>query len=60
MKKIDTIYSVTGKPLAEIYAIKNVFAFKQLVANEFQTGFQTCEDAHEAFQTFHNEWFENQ
>ena len=60
MKKIDTIYSITGKPLGEIYATNNLFAFKHLVEDEFQNGFQTRNDAYNAFQTFHNDWFENQ
>lgn len=60
MKKIDTIYSITGKPLGEIYATNNLFAFKHLVADEFQNGFQNWDDAYDALQTFHNDWFENQ
>ena len=60
MKKIDTIHSITRKPLGEIYATGNLFAFKHLVADEFQGGFQTWNDAYDAFQIFHNDWFENQ
>lgn len=60
MKKVDTIHSITGKPLAEIYATGDLFAFQHLVADEFQSGFQTWNDAYDAFQNFHNDWFENQ
>jgi hypothetical protein len=60
MKKIDTIRSITDKPLGEIYATNNLFAFKHLVADEFQNGFQNWNDAYDAFITFHNDWFENQ
>jgi len=60
MKKIDTIYSITRKPLCEIYATNNLFAFKHLVIDEFQGGFQTWNDAYNAFLIFHNDWFENQ
>jgi hypothetical protein len=37
-----------------------LFAFQHLVADEFQGGFQTWNDAYDAFQHFHNDWFENQ
>jgi hypothetical protein len=60
MKKTDTIKSITGKPLGEIYENGNLFAFKHLVADEFQTGFKTWNDAYDAWGVFHNEWFENQ
>jgi len=60
MKKIDTIHSITGKPLGEIYATNNLFAFKHLVADEFQNNFQNWNDAYDAFITFHNDWFESQ
>jgi hypothetical protein len=60
MKKTDTIRSITGKTLGEIYATGNLFAFQHLVADEFQGGFETWNDAYDAFQHFHNDWFENQ
>ena len=60
MQKVDTIHSFTGKPLAEIYTSGDLFAFKHLVADEFQEGFQSRDDAYDAFQHFHNDWFENQ
>jgi hypothetical protein len=60
MKKVETILSFTGKPICEIYACGNLFAFKHLVADEHQDGFQSRDDAYDAFQHFHNDWFENQ
>jgi hypothetical protein len=61
MKKLDTIHSVTRKPLGEIYDVgAGLFAFSHLVADEFQGGFETWNDAYEAFIKFHNNWQEKE
>lgn len=61
MKKLDTILSVTRKPLGEIYDVgAGLFAFSHLVADEFQGGFETWNDAYEAFMKFHNNWQEKE
>ena len=59
MEKIDTIKSFTGKILGHIYRSGDEFAFDHVGSGKFQGGFNTASDAYEAFDVFHDEYFEN-
>ena len=58
MKKIDTIYSITGKTLGCLFKNADGFGFEHK-SGVWESGFSTQQNARDAFMEFHNEWFEN-
>lgn len=51
--------SITGKPLGEVFETVEGFGFEHYEAQASQEGFDTFQEARDAYMTCHNEWFDN-
>lgn len=58
MKDSNAIVSVTGKVLGNIFFDFQGFGFKHF-SGAFKSGFDSWQDARDAFIVFHEDWFEN-
>ena len=58
MKNANTMLSITGKVLGNIWLNHDGFGYDHM-SGAWEGGFDTWQDARDAFMAFHNEWFEN-
>lgn len=56
---INEIKSIYGKVLGEILETSNSFGFCHVPTNHEENGFSSRSEAEDAFQIYHDDWFES-